>query len=349
MKYNNIVKLNLIALFVFQAGNAYSQSKAPYTLDVYGTSQITAERITADYQPEINQITDIMQHRSLSNSKKDQLILTKDGIKIKEGIKSNKNIAYVKISPVMYSHDPILHITVDVIDKKDKRRLGYFLPQPTQSVPEPHHLIKNWLAYEEKAFSMILFDRKFPTFKSCPAHHCSFGFEDTQLLKYKNKFDDAEKYKTTLVNILRNDKNESKRAAAVFVLAHIKDGNELVKLISPSIYDSSSLVRNNTMRVIGETVSKEKNIKMPATDIVAALDFPNTTDRNKALYVLVSLVDSQDNADYVKKHASQQLINILKLKQPNNHDPAYIILKKISGKNYGERDYQSWENWAKQS
>ena len=39
------------------------------------------------------------------------------------------------------------------------------------------------------------------------------------------------------------------------------------------------------------------------------------------------------------------LVRLLSLKQPNNHDFAYLILKRISGKKYGENNIDAWEKW----
>jgi hypothetical protein len=37
---------------------------------------------------------------------------------------------------------------------------------------------------------------------------------------------------------------------------------------------------------------------------------------------------------------------MLRMLKPNNHDPAYEILKLVSGESYGDRDYAAWEAWA---
>jgi hypothetical protein len=39
-------------------------------------------------------------------------------------------------------------------------------------------------------------------------------------------------------------------------------------------------------------------------------------------------------------------LKLLRLEQPNNHDPAYQILTKVSGEAFGDRDYAAWERWA---
>jgi hypothetical protein len=102
------------------------------------------------------------------------------------------------------------------------------------------------------------------------------------------------------------------------------------------------------MRVIGGTLDKTKIDDFPVHDILQALDFPDTTDRNKALYILYSLSKSKQSDSYrstIAHHASHRLVDLLRLQQPNLHDMAYVLLKQISGKEYGERDYAAWENW----
>jgi len=36
---------------------------------------------------------------------------------------------------------------------------------------------------------------------------------------------------------------------------------------------------------------------------------------------------------------------MLRLRQPNNHDFAHSILKQISGRSFGDREYAAWEAW----
>ena len=104
-------------------------------------------------------------------------------------------------------------------------------------------------------------------------------------------------------------------------------------------------VRNNAVRVLAVIAAKHPEIEIPLAPIIQVLNFPDATDRNKASYVIVSLAKKKENINLVKKSAGLILINMLKLQQPNNHDPAYEILQTISGKKFGDRDYQAWENW----
>ena len=41
----------------------------------------------------------------------------------------------------------------------------------------------------------------------------------------------------------------------------------------------------------------------------------------------------------------RELLELLRLEQPNNHDFAWSILKKVSGQSFGERDVAAWQRW----
>ena len=76
--------------------------------------------------------------------------------------------------------------------------------------------------------------------------------------------------------------------------------------------------------------------------------FPATTDRHKAAAILSGMADQTEYHNAITKQAGPVLLQMLKLSQPNNHDFAYDILKKVSKKDYGERNYDSWEKWLKE-
>ena len=101
------------------------------------------------------------------------------------------------------------------------------------------------------------------------------------------------------------------------------------------------------MRTLIYVAQKDKNIHLPLNKIFFQAGFSVVMERNKALNLILVLADNPINAKLIKHAASKKLIDNLKLQQPNNHDPAYDILKKISGKDYGERDYQAWEKYLR--
>lgn len=89
------------------------------------------------------------------------------------------------------------------------------------------------------------------------------------------------------------------------------------------------------MRVVGATVSSRTLEQLPLHKILLALNYPELTDRNKAAFIISSIAahDVTTHKQIIMESGGT-LINLLKLKQPNNHEFAYKILKTMSHKNY---------------
>ena len=100
------------------------------------------------------------------------------------------------------------------------------------------------------------------------------------------------------------------------------------------------------MRAIGATMVKDKISEIDVTPFLDALDSPYTTDRNKALYVLFSAATSETSKRLILQKGGDKLLALVQLKQPNNHDWAYQILKKISGKDFGATNVVAWTAWV---
>jgi hypothetical protein len=192
-------------------------------------------------------------------------------------------------------------------------------------------------------------DARFLTLsKTCPAWHCTHGFENSKLAPFLEKFNKlVPPNENKLARILKEDSRPQYRGNAAFLLAHIKNGRAVANYVLGSVGDPSEMVRNNAVRVLGEIAMKHTEIDIPVEPILKVLNFPATTDRNKAGYVLSSLSQKPMNMKPIIQSGGFILFEMLKLKQPNNHDPAYLILKNVSGQNFGERDYHAWENWLK--
>jgi hypothetical protein len=132
-----------------------------------------------------------------------------------------------------------------------------------------------------------------------------------------------------LFRILKDDRDAGQRGAAAYLLAHIEDPDELVRGLAPSVRDPSSYVRNDVMRVLAHLSQFHPKVAIPLAPILKAIDYPDTTDRNKALYVLDGLAARPGNAEVIRREALPTLRKLAALQQPNNRDPARSILKKI--------------------
>src|SRR5262249_24577025 len=129
----------------------------------------------------------------------------------------------------------------------------------------------------------------------CPAFHCMGGYEHETLRPYGEKFvkgvpDNQDK----LVRVLKEDKDPADRAAAAFLLAHVKDGKKLVQWMLAAQSDPASLVRNNATRVLTNVAMFHPEIPLPIAPFLRGLNGPTTTDRNKAVAVLSGLVSRPD-------------------------------------------------------
>jgi len=307
-------------------------------IDIYGTDTITVEEIRSAFAKELSELTDMVTRpdffRNLENSstyKKQWHSLKK---KISDGIKNKGDFLFVDVSCIRYFHKDkkdTHYITIDIVEQKDKHRLAYFLPEPTGTIPDPDGLLKQWSEYESK--------------KTAIDYSHIVYFNHPQLKRYEAIFDElVPKNKAQLLEILKNDKSYKKRENIPLLLVHIKNDKELVKLLTPFIRDSNDAVRNSVIMIIGWVLAKDNTIDFPVDEAITALDFPGF-DRNQALFILNSLADRENLAPYIAQHAGKQLIDCLKMLQPNHHNPAHDILKKISGQKYGDRDYEAWQRW----
>ena len=132
------------------------------------------------------------------------------------------------------------------------------------------------------------------------------------------------------------------------LLAYMHDGAKLAKLLVPAFRDPSSLVRNDAMRVIADMARHHPEVEVPLDPVLDALDYPATTDRNKAAAILTGLLEREHSTvdrRRVIERAGATLLAMLRLRQPNNHDFAFRILEAVSGEHYDERDYAAWDAW----
>lgn len=317
------------------------------TIDIYGTDKLNKALIKKRYR---KTIIDFYQGLKMNMTQAEQKAFSQTQNRFKKMLawmRTQGDFALLETSRLSYSNHPGVYFSIDVVESADKKRLSYFRPAPKGDIADPEHLIASWEAYENIGFRMIMNAHRYPKkFKHCPAFHCSWGFEEAAFKPYEAIFmNKVPKHQATLETILREDKNEKKRASAAYLLAHIQNGDELIADLTPAMFDHSSAVRNAALRVLGETVLVYHPKSFPIDSLVTALDFPITTDRNKAIFTLDSLSKNPAFQAEIRRKAAPQVLKLLHSTQPNIHDFAYAILKRLSHKQFGARDYASWQQW----
>jgi len=241
---------------------------------------------------------------------------------------------------------PRIHVMVDVVEEKDKTRRMSFREAPTGRFDDPGGLFTLWDEYQQKVL-MLAYTGADLQVHECPVLHCIAPFDLPELEPYLGPFNEgAREHEELLYTIAAESHDASRRANALFLLAHTSDAERLLPALSGAIHDPSGNVRNNAMRVLMYLARTRPDLDYPVEDLIAALDFPSAADRNKAGYTLAALATQPRYRTAIRDGAVPTALRMLRLLQPNNHDPAYEILKLVSGKAYGDRDYAAWERWA---
>ena len=343
------IRLTLLLLLILFSNNILAETKHNTIIDIYGTNQLSLDVIMQNFSADFEKITE-MYFSSEGGARQNNIKQTEQIIRyLQKQIMKMGDFAYLDVTPILYPGSANLYFTIDAIDRTDIRRLSSFNPKPTKTFTDPDNLISTWQEYEN-LIQKKLFNKepiKGVSAENCPVFHCIVPFEGPEYHRYLAIFDfGVSRNKNKLTAILYEDKDETKRAAAAFLLAHLKDSNELMKILVPAMRDPSDKVRNNVMRVIALAyMLKLKDADFPVQKAIDALDYPTAYDRNKAAAILLALSSQPRYAQYIKLNAKTQLLALLKLQQPNVHDLTYILLRNISGLKFGERDYASWEHW----
>lgn len=324
------------------------------TVDVFGTSKLNGQKIIKKYEKDIVEIEEgvnqlLMKNKVMEKNKEEALLIKRQDLLTK--IKQEYGFLYVGFESVQY---PDLHktfTTIEVVSPKEAYRMNYVDPvikqrsDPHKNIKARRDVIDKMMAYQELGMRIMLDPKHSYTTTNCPVYHCTWGFDEPKLKPYLKLFNtSATKDRKLILDTLQENDIE-RRGAAIFLVGHFKNPHEIIQLLSPYVKDKQSLIRNNAMRVIGATLLKSKITDINIEPFLAALDSPYETDRNKSLFILWNLANVKNVQNAIIKQSGDRLIKLLQLKQPNNHDIAFLLLKKISGKNYGENKVAAWQKW----
>ncbi len=330
------------------------------TVDVYGLSQNDANKILKKYAKEVAEMEPAIIKETVKQDPDADLsaplkkLLEKKYGLLQEITKKN-GFNFVDFQTVFYP-DNSYATTIEIIDKQHPERMRFVSAMPLRTPVEEQSpekkgdhkpdVVDAMTKYTYTIMHMFMRHEISPIPK-CSAYHCLGGFDNPKLKPYLAMFNEgAIKDKKLILETLRHDKNAERRASAAFLVGYFKNPHEILSVLAPSVADKNEGVRNDVMRVIGSTVDKSKINDFDVRPFLDALDSPYVTDRNKALYVLNTAVDNVKSKKIVIKEGGGKLLALMELKQPNNHDFAYIILKKISGKDFGSANVAAWKKWV---
>jgi len=307
-------------------------------VDVYGTTRYSADDLRRMLGPRFDRWLAAIEHDDMRRQLQDEMDAQLRGL----------GFSFAHLAQIGYFSDAgamAYYVTIDLVEADDRARRIVFAAAPTDELADVDGLAAAWDAYAAKGVELMQAGAIGNQRVACPAFHCMFGFDHPALAPYGVTLAKVPTHRDELIQRLRRARDPKLRATTAFLLAHLTDGADVVAQELPALRDPDSMVRNNAMRVLQDIAHNHPEIAVPIEPALAALDFPETTDRNKALAMLEGMSGRSELQPAIRAHAAQ-LIALLRLQQPNNHDFAYAILKTISGRAYGERDYAAWERWA---
>lgn len=315
-------------------------------VDVYGTDDISVEQFSARFGERAHALFQAIQARD------DDAL---DSLRSSMGpeIRSLTEVAWIDMALVYSPGDTTAYMTFDIVERSDSARRLDFAQEPQGQVEDPGGLLATWLAYEQDLLGRLMRAQQVaqPTSESCPVLHClaAFGADPTVAEAEERFLEGVPEHLDALLRVLREDADAEDRAAATYLLAHAPEPRAVVPALVQAMRDPSSLVRNNAMRVLGMALLFRRPIDVPLEPVLRAIDLPETTGRNKALLVLQGLAQRPELRPRIAREAGPTLLRLLHLTQPNNHDPAWQILRAVSGEEHGERDYAAWEAWVREA
>jgi hypothetical protein len=269
--------------------------------------------------------------------------------KLIQKIQKKYNFPFAEFSIVQFYEpgDLSVHIVLDVVEKNDLESRAHFLPEPTETLPDPDSLIQSWIEYENTALDLVEAGQISTDSQKCPALHCPFGHEHTKLKKYGPIFTEGvKKNADKLIDIINKDKRPEFRAAGVFLIAYLMDGKKVVPPLVERIKDPDMIVRNNALRVLGDIAEAHPEFVIPVKPLIAALNYPKSSDRSKSVYAVYMLSSNSSAArEEILRDGVPNLLLLLETKVPDQKEFAHNTLKKVSGKEYPMTDLNSWKNW----
>ncbi|AKQ67938.1 hypothetical protein A176_004850 [Myxococcus hansupus] len=241
----------------------------------------------------------------------------------------------------------LMRVTVNLVDQGDEWRMT-FLPPPQGSPPDPSGLVDAWVSYLKK-LQELRQAGAFPTFGvgTCQAIVCHGGFEHPELAHREQAFVvGVPSHFDALVRVLREDRDDIRRMSAAMLLSYHGAREELAEAISLSVKDSSAGVRNEILRLLGAVQKDQKQVISPLEPILDALWFPLSTDRNKAGWALVQIVESEGTVrrKQILDTSGEMLMQMAGMEQPIDHEPARKVLTILAGRDLGA-DEAAWRRW----
>ena len=105
-------------------------------------------------------------------------------------------------------------------------------------------------------------------------------------------------------------------------------------------------MRNEVLRLLGAVQKDPARVISPLEPVLDALWFPLSTDRNKAGWALVRIVETEGavRRKQILDTSGEMLMQMAGMEQPIDHEPARKVLTILAGRDLGA-DEAAWRRW----
>jgi hypothetical protein len=256
--------------------------------------------------------------------------------------------AFIRMS-VSQDKNHTMRVMVDLVDTGDEWRMP-FSAEPTGDVADPEGLLAAWSDYL-KTFWRLRSEGAVPEWGmgTCRAPlGCYGGFDHPELAPLEQRFlEGVPRNAEALVRVLREDRDGGKRMNALMLLTYLSSPEQLVAAILPSVRDSNEGVRNEALRRLGSArqVSKKPGL-VPVDPVLEALWYPLESDRNKAGWTLVHILEAEETVprERILQKAGEVLVEMAGMRSELDREPARKVLVRLAGKDFGD-DVAAWRHW----
>ncbi|WP_426755407.1 HEAT repeat domain-containing protein [Myxococcus sp. Y35] len=245
----------------------------------------------------------------------------------------------------------IMRVTVDLVDQGDEWRMA-FLPAPQGQLPDPEGLLSAWASYREK-LEELRRTGAYPAFGAgtCRGLVCYGGFEHPELVHREQPFvEGVPRHFDELVRVLREDRDDVRRMSAVMLLSYASSREKIAEVLGPAVKDPFAGVRNEALRLLGAIQQDQKRVISPLEPVLEALWFPQSTDRNKAGWALVRIVETEGavRRKQILDTSGEMLVQMVGMEQPTDYEPALKVLTMLAGRDLGA-DEAAWRRWLEET
>ncbi len=334
----------LVAGLLPSSAGAFGSSATFKGMDVYRSESVTVERIAEKLSDQIEGYLFLRAEGRKSSLRRAEEIKRK----IEAEVTAMGGLAFHRMHYAQYvtAAGRTSYITFEVVDGKDAKTRMPFRAAPTGTTADPEGLIAAWQQYDAAGKSYRLAGELAADRPTCAAFYCLWGSSKPELEAAERKFvQQSAPNRKQLLGVLAKEADPAKRVAAVYLLAYLPSGKDVVEIAIDSLADPDESVRGAGLQVLADMGVYHKEVYFDISRVIKALDFPTTGDRGKAMAVLIGVAEDPARKGSIIALGGDHLIRLLKLKQPINHDMAYTLLILLSKESHNRRDYKSWEAW----